>query len=78
MEENTQVKEQPNSVEISINAKGEYSGKVKVYAETIEEAYKLALEKSSELGTLISMSTILKRKIINLHLNGGFFKKWYN
>ena len=32
------VEDRPNSVEISINAKGQFSGKVKVYAHTIEEA----------------------------------------
>lgn len=45
--------EQPNSVEISINAKGQYSGKVKVYAETISEAMEKAKEKAEELRKLI-------------------------
>jgi|TARA_R100000501_G_C2598924_1_gene96641 hypothetical protein len=45
--------EQPNSCEISINAKGQYSGKVKVYAETIEGALTLAKEKAQELNALI-------------------------
>jgi len=43
----------PNSCEISINAKGLHSGKVKVYAKTIEEAMKSALGKADELESLI-------------------------
>ena len=46
-------KEQPNSYEISINAKGQYSGKIKVYAETIETARLLALQESKLLESLI-------------------------
>jgi ATP sulfurylase len=53
MEENKQQIEHPNSCEISINAKGLYSGKVKVYAKTIEEAYSLAIERSTKLEELI-------------------------
>jgi hypothetical protein len=53
MEQNEIRTEQPNSVEISINAKGQYSGKIKVYAETIDEAYALAIAKSNDLNTLI-------------------------
>jgi len=45
--------EQPNSCEIGINAKGQWSGKVKVYSETIEEAMKLAIIKANELSGLI-------------------------
>jgi len=47
------INERPDSCEISINAKGLFSGKVKVYAETIEEAMKNALEKAAELEVLI-------------------------
>jgi len=43
-----------NSCEISINAKGQYSGKIKVYAETINEAMEQALIKSAELEKLIN------------------------
>ena len=43
-----ELNEKPNSCEISINAKGQYSGKIKVYAETIEEANKLAFDKALE------------------------------
>jgi len=46
-------KEKLNSCEISVNAKGKYSGKVKVYNETITEAVKTAVEKAEELGLLI-------------------------
>ena len=53
MDSNTLQKEQPNSVEISINAKGQYSGKVKVYAEHIEEAYTKSLEYSEKLQKII-------------------------
>ena len=45
--------ERPNSVEISINAKGMWSGKVKVYANTIGEAGKLAHQKAIELEQII-------------------------
>ena len=51
--ENEQIEEQPNSVEISVNAKGFYSGKVKVYAKGIDEAFKLATDKAKELESLI-------------------------
>ncbi len=44
-----------NSVEISVNAKGNYSGKVKCYSKTIDEAYKLATDKASELDALIKV-----------------------
>jgi len=45
--------EQPNSVEISVNAKGQFSGKVKVYSETIEDAFNKAIKKSEELEKFI-------------------------
>ena len=47
------VGEEPNSVEISINAKGQYSGKVKVYKDTINDAMTLAIAKAQELEELI-------------------------
>lgn len=47
------VKEQPHSVEISINAKGQYSGKVKVYGQTPEEAMSICLKRAEELDNLI-------------------------
>jgi len=53
MEEKETVTEQPNSVEISINAKGQYSGKVKVYAYTVNEAMLSAKKKALELEDLI-------------------------
>lgn len=48
-----QTVEQPHSVEISINAKGQYSGKVKVYAVTPEEALEHALKKAEQLEKVI-------------------------
>jgi len=46
--------ERPNSVEISINAKGMWSGKVKVYADTLDEAFNKALYKATELAGIIA------------------------
>jgi len=56
MEESIQkiVTEKPHSVEISVNAKRQYSGKVKVYAETIEKAMELSLLKAKELDVVIA------------------------
>jgi hypothetical protein len=45
--------DQPNSVEISINAKGVYSGKVKSYSKILSEAYSEAVIKATELEELI-------------------------
>lgn len=45
--------EEPNSCKIAINAKGMYSGEVKVYAETIDAAQVLAFSKAEELEILI-------------------------
>jgi hypothetical protein len=50
-----QVNEQPNSVEISVNAKGQYSGKVKVYSKTIEEAFEQSVIYSEKLNNLIKV-----------------------
>jgi redox-regulated HSP33 family molecular chaperone len=50
-----QVNEQPNSVEISVNAKGQYSGKVKVYSKTIEEAFEQSVVYSEKLNSLIKL-----------------------
>ena len=44
---------QQQSVEIGINAKGHYSGKVKVYAVSVQEAWNQAISKAEELGELI-------------------------
>ena len=48
------ITEKPHSVEISVNAKGQYSGKVKVYAESIEKAMELSLLKAKELDIVIA------------------------
>jgi len=53
MENNEIIKEKPNSVEISINAKNQYSGKIKVYAETTKEAYEEVIKYSQLLEELI-------------------------
>ena len=45
--------EQPNSCEIAINAKGQWSGKVKVYKETIEAAKEAALFQAEDLAKTI-------------------------
>jgi len=52
-ESEQQTTEKPNSCEISINAQGKYSGKVKAYAATVEEAVELAVVKAQQLETLI-------------------------
>ena len=48
-----EIVERPNSYEISVNAKGQWSGKIKVYAETIEEAKKSAHDEAKELHNVI-------------------------
>jgi len=58
-EEVKQILESQNSVKWSINAKGLWSGELKVYAQTIEEA----LKKSSEIAK--QMEIVIKEK------NGG-------
>ena len=45
--------EQPHSTEISINAKGMWSGSVKVYGTTCDEAFEKALIKANALDQLI-------------------------
>jgi len=54
--------EQPNSCEISISQKGLYSGKIKVYSETIDEAMKLGFEKAFELENKIKEKNLTKLK----------------
>jgi len=54
----TETKEsidQPHSVEISINSKGMYSGKVKTYATSIDEAYRQTLLYAEKLENVISL-----------------------
>jgi len=53
MVEEKKIVEQPNSVKISINAKSQYSGELKVYASTLNEAYDLAVHKAEQLSELI-------------------------
>ena len=54
MTETREVHTSQSSVEISINAKGQWSGKVKAYANTVEEAMTLADSKASALETRIT------------------------
>jgi len=49
MSEATEISRSQSSVEISTNAKGEKSWKVKAYADTLEEAIKLAVEADNEV-----------------------------
>ena len=53
MEEIKNIENQ-NSCKIAINAKGQYSGEIKVYAQTINDAVTLALSKAKELEVLIA------------------------
>ena len=46
--------EEPNSCEISINAKRQWSGKVKAYADTLPLAYNVAVMRAEALANLIS------------------------
>jgi len=48
-----EINQSQSSVEISINAKGLWSGKVKAYADTVDEAQELALLKANDLNTKI-------------------------
>ena len=52
MEGNATV-ERIDSCEISVNAKNQWSGKIKVYAETIDEAMDKAEEKANDLSKKI-------------------------
>lgn len=49
------ILDRPNSVEISINAKGLYSGKVKAYAGTIEDAMEQSLSFAEILESIIKL-----------------------
>ena len=49
-----QTIEKTDSVEISVSQKGFFSGKVKCYGKTIDEAMKQATEKAAELEKIIS------------------------
>ena len=49
----SELKDKPNSVEFSINAKGVWSGKVKTYREDTSVAYTEALYWANEMEKLI-------------------------
>ena len=53
MAEETKAVEQPHSCKIAINAKGMYSGEVKVYAETAQRARITAAVEADILEQLI-------------------------
>tara|TARA_B100000131_G_C18033597_1_gene579470 strand:- start:678 stop:857 length:180 start_codon:yes stop_codon:yes gene_type:complete len=52
-EQTREIHTSQSSVELSVNAKGQWSGKVKVYADTIEEAFELAESKATILSQKI-------------------------
>lgn len=56
MEEHKQKIDEQHSVEISINAKGQFSGKVKCYGQTPDEAY------NRTLNLMKSLEEIIKKK----------------
>ena len=53
MEKEEQVNEQPHPVKLAINAKGKFSGEVKCYGKTPEEAMKSATAQAKILETMI-------------------------
>ena len=53
MSEEKAIVEQPNSCKIAINAKGQWSGEVKVYAANIDDAVGTAVHKANGLAALI-------------------------
>lgn len=61
MAEGTNVVEEPNSCKISVNAKGLFSGEVKVYAEHIDVAISLAFLKAEDLEKLIQKKNSLAK-----------------
>ena len=52
-EQTREMHSSQSSVELSVNAKGQWSGKVKVYADTVEEAFNLAEQKATALSQQI-------------------------
>ena len=56
----TEEVDAPNSVKIAINAKGLYSGEVKVYGKTSSEAMIDACNKAKELDFLIRIKNTLE------------------
>lgn len=54
MESESIISEKQNSVKFAINAKGQWSGELKVYAESIQEAIELAVEKAEDMELLLN------------------------
>ena len=67
-EQEIEVNEEPHSVEVSINAKGQWAGKVKVYAKSIDNAMSAALIKAGQLSKIIAKKNKApKEQTINEH-----------
>lgn len=56
MSENTEIYRSQSSVEISTNAKGDKSYKVKAYADTIEQAIELAISADKDVASRLRRS----------------------
>ena len=54
MNEQTNVIESPHSVKFSINAKGQFSGEIKCYGTTPEDALKKATNLAMQVETIIT------------------------
>ena len=65
MAEETKVIEQPNSCKIAVNAKGLWSGEVKVYAPSINEAVMAAIIKAEGLATVIAEKNGFSKPVVN-------------
>ena len=50
---NEENNDRPNSVKLSVNAKGAWSGECKVYSDTIDDAMNKAKEKAEEMAVMI-------------------------
>jgi len=55
METENKINEKPNSCKISINAKGQMSGELKIYEDTVEKAIDIAKKKAKELKTFMEV-----------------------
>jgi len=53
METTKEINASQSSCKISINAKGQWSCELKAYADTLEKASKLALDKAEELQKIL-------------------------
>ena len=53
MEQETKIIEQPHSVKLAVNGKGQMSGEVKVYADTPEKALSKACEIANSIKQIV-------------------------